>query len=297
MSRLLITGLLLVVIQACVASPAGENARPRNLDVLSNANHAAVTHPSILRVATLNIAHGRGQSLNQLLVPKSQLENNLGAIADFLRRENIHIAALQEVDAPSRWSSNIDQAAFIAQRGGFPWWVQASHASLGIASYGTAVLSALPVTEALQLDFPPSPPTAQKGFTLMQIPWQFEQGPAVAVDVISMHMDFSRQSVRRVQLEELERLIRNRRNPLILMGDFNSEFLASRLMENAAQDQRHLHTWTGGESAHFSYKKKRLDWIIVSSELAFVDYTTASEPLSDHKAVIASLRLAAEAGD
>ena len=299
MKRFLGSCLLILIasLLACSTGPGAVDSSPQVLDVRAGENTATPAQSPILRIATLNIAHGRGESLNQMLVTNSTIENNLAAIADFLQQQGIHIAALQEVDAPSHWSGNMDQAGFIARRAGYPWWVQASHASLGIADYGTAVLSTLPIHEAMQVDFPPSPPTAQKGFTLAQIQWQPDEQAAVAIDVISIHMDFSRKSVRRQQLEKLDLLLRERRNPLILMGDFNSEYLASRLMESAAEDERHLHTWAGGESPHFSYKKKRLDWIIVSGDLEFVDYTTASEPLSDHKAVIASLRLTENSGD
>ena len=290
MHKTLLSTLLLMVL-SCSGNPTSDAAQKHSLIVHEN-NQPVIAAPAReLRVATLNIAHGRGQSLNQLLVAEASMKTNLGQIARFLRTKNVHIAALQEVDAPSIWSGNIDQARFLAEAAGYGWWGQASHASLGIADYGTAVLSAVPMRGALGLDFPPSPPTAQKGFTLAEIEWTPEMGTQITLDVISIHMDFSRKSVRRQQMEELDKIMKERSNPLVLMGDFNSESLAATLMKRAADSERHLHTWTDDQSEHFTYKQKRLDWIIVSGDLEIIDYTTADDPLSDHKAVIADLRL------
>ena len=174
---------------------------------------------------------------------------------------------------------------------GYGWWIQASHASLGIADYGTGILSSAPISAAARLDFTPSPPTAGKGFTVAEVNWQRADQSMIVIDVVSLHMDFSRKSVREQQIEELDKTLKNRTNPLILMGDFNSETLAERLVKNAPDNKRLLHAWTGSEEQHYSYKKKRLDWIIISGELEFLDYTTTTDILSDHRAIVASLRL------
>ncbi len=286
-----ISSLLLLVLLSCNSHPSSDAAQKHSLIVNENPQWSIAAPGPELRVATLNVAHGRGQSLNQLLVSDANIQTNLTRIAQFLRTQNVHIAALQEVDSPSMWSGNIDQAKHLALAAGYGWWGQASHASLGIANYGTAVLSAAPMRGALGLDFQPSPPTAQKGFTLAEIEWSPATGKSITLDVISIHMDFSRKSVRRQQMDELDQVMKGRNNPLILMGDFNSETLAAQLMKSAEENDRHLHTWTHSESAHFTYKKKRLDWIIVSGDFEILDYTTADDPLSDHNAVIADLRL------
>ena len=281
----------LLVLGACSGTPTVETGEPQQLRI-NKVESASMPAPGdVLRVASLNIAHGRGDSLNQLLVSKDSIRKNLGFIANFLREQEIHLAALQEVDAPSGWSGNFDHAEYLAVDAGYRWWIQASHASLGIANYGTAILSSVPIELAARLDFTPSPPTAGKGFTVAEILWQPPGHAAVTIDVVSIHMDFSRKSVREQQLQELSDTLKGRSNPLILMGDFNSETLADRLVREAAENERQLHTWIHGDNSLNSYKEKRLDWIIVSGDLEFVDYTAATAVLSDHRAVIAKLRL------
>ncbi|MEP5567713.1 MAG: endonuclease/exonuclease/phosphatase family protein [Halioglobus sp.] len=285
-----ISAWFLITLTACAGTSVADIGDPQLLPV-NKIDPAKMPAPSdTLKVASLNIAHGRGDGLNQLLVSTNTIRGNLDKIASFMQDNEIHVAALQEVDAPSLWSGNFDHADYVAQQAGYGWWIQASHASLGIADYGTAVLSTAPISAAARLDFTPSPPTAGKGFTVAEVQWQRPDQSIIVIDVVSLHMDFSRKSVRERQSEELDNTLKNRTNPLILMGDFNSETLADRLVKNAAENKRLLHAWTGNDEPHYSYKKKRLDWIIISGELEFLDYSTATDILSDHRAVVASLR-------
>jgi endonuclease/exonuclease/phosphatase family metal-dependent hydrolase len=195
------------------------------------------------------------------------------------------------VDSPSWWSGGFDHASVVAAAGAFSYRAQASHAHLLIASYGTAVLSRLPIDKAAAVDFAPSPPTAGKGFTIAQINWHVSADTQLLLDVVSIHMDFSRASVRESQLAELEAVLETRHNPLLIMGDFNSEELAQRLVDATAANERRLHTAVDHAGVHTTYKGKRLDWIIASGELEFVDYHTDPTMLSDHRAVIASIAL------
>ncbi|MEH6586390.1 MAG: endonuclease/exonuclease/phosphatase family protein [Halioglobus sp.] len=286
--------LTALVLAACSATPAAETGEPQLLAINSTDNATVPAPAATLKVASLNIAHGRGDSINQLLVSTDAIRQNLDLIANFLQDNTIHIAALQEADAPSSWSGNFDHTGYLAAGAGYPWWIQASHASVGVADYGTAILSSAPIQVAARLDFTPSPPTAGKGFTVAEIRWDPPGNAAVTIDVISIHMDFSRKSVREQQLQELSDTLNGRTNPVILMGDFNSETLAEQLVSNTAENERRLHTWSKSDEPHYSYKQKRLDWIIVSGELEFVDYTTATDVLSDHRAVVASLRLSTQ---
>jgi endonuclease/exonuclease/phosphatase family metal-dependent hydrolase len=281
---------LLGVIAACATTPSG-GSLAQEIAVQRNESTEKFASQPTLRVATLNIAHGRGDSLNQLLVSRQGVQDNLGTIAEFLEARDIHVAALQEVDSPSWWSGSFDHASYLATAAGFGYWAQAAHARLGVAEYGTAVLSRVPIEKALAINFAPSPPTANKGFTLAQIVWQTSESESIVVDVVSIHMDFSRKSVRQAQLEELEKAVDDRNNPIVLMGDFNSEAIARQLMRRDANNPRQLHTAFGTDGKYASYKDKRLDWIIVSGELEIIDYQSDSAVLSDHSAVIATLAL------
>ena len=54
-----------------------------------------------LTLVSLNIAHGRGTSLNQILVSNDKIKINLRQIADFLHEADADIVGVQEADGPS----------------------------------------------------------------------------------------------------------------------------------------------------------------------------------------------------
>jgi endonuclease/exonuclease/phosphatase family metal-dependent hydrolase len=114
--------------------------------------------------------------------------------------------------------------------------------------------------------------------------------------VVSVHFDFSRESVRRRQAETLAARLAERGRPLIVSGDFNCSWedegdalrvLAERLDLRAhepASGARVTHPFTG----------KRLDWILVSRRFEFTAYEVLADALSDHRAVAAVIGIAAE---
>lgn len=292
------TVLRLLLPVACllfaVLSPPANAGILEALQVQVTGHQQRLQSADTLSIATLNVAHGRGDSLNQLLVSTSRTRQNLSRIADTLAGEGIQVVALQEADSPSLWSGNFEHTTWLADRGRYGWYVQSPHARIGLGNYGTAVLSSLPMAAAFSLSFPPSPPTARKGFTLAELDWRLPQAQ-VALDVISIHMDFSRKSVRQEQLQELQRALARRQNPLVIMGDFNSTEIARQLMREAKENGRHLHTIGDDAPQYHSYKKTRLDWILLSDELEFIDYRTLPGVLSDHKLVTARIRLHSKA--
>ena len=62
-----------------------------------------VSSPS-LTIATLNIAHARKDARNQLFVRGERFRANLLELAALMDRAEADVIALQEADAPSRWS-------------------------------------------------------------------------------------------------------------------------------------------------------------------------------------------------
>lgn len=254
--------------------------------------HHCVNHQvrDTLTLVSLNIAHGRRTSLNQILVSREKTHSNLQNIADFFIKVNADIVALQEADEPSHWSGNFHHVAFLAEHGFYPQYIHASHANIWIGHYGTAVLSRLPIRAGYALTFPPSPPTTRKGYTLAEIEWQTRTKTFI-VDVVSVHLDFSRASVRKQQLQEIRTTLSKRKNPLIILGDFNSEWIADQLVHNDAPGPVSVHTYFNKEKNLNTYKDKRLDWILVSNVFNLKTYDVSPHTLSDHSAIVATISL------
>lgn len=288
--------ILIIISLFCYSTNAIADTVPQAEKIIALPVHDT-RHPvkqkerETLTLVSLNIAHGRKLSLNQLLVSRKQTLNNLQDIADFLLQVNGDIVALQEADAPSNWSGNFHHVEFLATHGEYPQYIHASHANIIIGHYGTGVMSRLPIQAGYGLTFPPSPPTTSKGLTLAEIKWQTKNG-TINIDVISVHLDFSRETVRKQQLYEMLTTLSKRNNPIIIMGDFNSEWLAEQLTSSKFSSSLSLHTHYDDKKSLKTYKDKRLDWILVSSDLIFKSYEISPLTLSDHLAVIATVSLA-----
>jgi endonuclease/exonuclease/phosphatase (EEP) superfamily protein YafD len=112
-----------------------------------------------------------------------------------------------------------------------------------------------------------------------------------------VHLDFSRRSVRRSQAAELARVLSAMDGPLIVMSDFNTSWSSDESTLRLLADRLRLKVFQPGAPGLATYPDDdaRLDWILVSHELDFVDHQVYPDIVSDHLAVVAELRLAAVA--
>jgi len=245
----------------------------------------------VLKVMTLNLAHGRKDGFNQIFLSKSRIKTNLDDIAKVLNEHNPDIVALQEADASSWWSGNFNHVAWLAQQAEYLTYIQASHAGSWFFSYGTGLLSQCPFTETIEHTFKPSPPTLNKGFTLGQVKWRFDnKSEPILLDVISVHLDFSRKSVREKQIVEIKKILAERNYPAIVLGDFNSDWFSDEKVIRALLEKGDYHVYEPEAQNLGTYKSKhRLDWIIISKELGFKNLTILPDVLSDHSAVMAEI--------
>ncbi len=246
-----------------------------------------------LTVLTLNIAHGRKDGRNQLLLSGNTIRSNLLDVADVLVGSSSHIVALQEADGVSRWSGGFNHVEALAEHAGYSSYCRASHAKSWLFDYGTAILAGADLQNSLSYTFDPSPPTMNKGFLLSEIHWQpdAKHAEVVVVDIISVHLDFSRKSVREQQVRDMARTLADRHNPVIIMGDFNSEWLDSESVIELLAEQTGLHAYRPRDKNLGTYHSKgtRLDWILISRELQFEAYEVLSDIVSDHLAVKATI--------
>ena len=256
----------------------------------------AISKPT-LKVLMLNLAHGRKDGLNQLLKSKGAIRRNLEEIATVLDKHSADVVALQEADAPSFWSGGFDHVALLAEHAGYPFYESSNQANSWFFSYGTALLSRVALSGVVHHTFRPSPPTMNKGYTLAQLIWKRDSGEPVAVDVVSVHLDFSRKSVREQQSAELAEALVARANPLIVMGDFNSDWSADEQVVRALAERADLHVYRPDAVDLPTYSGgKRYDWILVSRHLEFVSLEVLPDILSDHSAVMAEIRMRTSAG-
>ena len=297
LSRQILVVLTLFVLAACSTVEKQHRTVYNNTIEPDNAiTIQQASLDSVLRVATLNLAHGRKDNFNQLFVGKKSHKQYLNDIVDVLKQHNPHVVALQEADAASRWSGNFDHVAYLASGAEYPWRTHVSNAENWLFSFGTALLSGVPIIESIEHTFESSPPTLDKGLVLAQIEWpSADKDSSRKIDIISVHLDFSRKSVRDRQIDELVELLSARNNPTIIMGDFNSEWLAETSVIKELATNGHFITHEPGADNYNTYEDKRLDWILITKELEFVNYQVLPDILSDHAMVVADIRFKANA--
>lgn len=247
-------------------------------------------HDGRLRIMTLNMAHGRGDGIHQLLQGTATTRANLDAIAALLRESGAAVVALQEADGPSFWSGNFNHIGYVASNGDFSQSVHGTHANgLGL-SYGTALISSVDLGNPKAITFDPALSPVPKGFVVSTIIWPGMSG--IAVDVVSVHLDFASEATRKRQARVLIETLRERNRPVILMGDFNAgwerdstvQYISRELALTAYRpEDKGLET--------FPAFGERLDWILVSPEIAFHSYRVVSKTVSDHRGVLAELVL------
>ncbi|MFN7942119.1 MAG: endonuclease/exonuclease/phosphatase family protein [Thermoanaerobaculia bacterium] len=252
-----------------------------------------------LRLLTLNVAHARREASHQALLKRPTLVENLEHIARVLERERPDVVALQEADGPSAWSGRFDHVAVLAELAGFEHTYRGEHNPFSRPpldlSYGTALLSRLPLVDPISQAFQENWRDT-KGFVTASVPLPGSTGGTL--DVVSIHLDFLNGDVRRRQVEQLIDRFRDRRRPLVVMGDFNCEFgerrrcfsrLAAELAVRPARQ-------TGSPTYPSWRPLVRLDWILASEDLAFVRYETLDDRVSDHLGVMAEITAAPARG-
>lgn len=221
-------------------------------------------------IATVRPHHYVTQSWKHVL-PHSKQIQNLDAIADLVAEYDI--VGLQEVDAGSLRSENINQTEYLAHRAEFPYWYHQTNRRLGrIAQHSNGLLCKFDPYDIMEHKLPGPIP----GRGAMVVRYGDEQNPLV---IVLLHLALGRRARMR-QLEYIGELVRIY-DHLIVMGDMNCQA--------DSQEMQQLLSTTGllapaGElNTYPSWRPTRkLDHILVSPSLVVKDFSVINVNYSDH---------------
>ena len=242
-----------------------------------------------LIIMTLNMGHGRGASLHQLIQSRRNITVNAERIADVIKREKIDITALQEVDGPALWNGGLDLIEHLAEISGYPHGIWTKNVETAALSYGTALLSDAAYSHAESYTFKARPFILPKGFTVGLFRISEQTNKHVAV--VSAHLAPLLPVMRRIQARVMIENLKSLDYPLIIAGDFNCGYNEKSAVKLIA-DELNLKVWKPESSelgTHFP-GNRRLDWVMISEELDFIEYKVIKDKLSDHNAVKAVIR-------
>ncbi|MBN8609681.1 MAG: endonuclease/exonuclease/phosphatase family protein [Deltaproteobacteria bacterium] len=161
-------------------------------------------HPPSLRVATWNVHGAVGIDLRR----------SIDRVADVLRALEVDIALLQELDVGRSRSAREDQPSALALRLGHTH-VFGAAIEEGEASYGNAIVSRLPITDASTHVLPASPGAEPRAMTRGVI-----HGPLGSIELVVTHLGLLALDRLRQVEAILERLGPPTR-PRIVGGDLN----------------------------------------------------------------------------
>lgn len=168
-----------------------------------------------IRLAAYNIKHGRGMD-NRV---------DLERVAAVLRKLNPDLIALQEVDRGCSRSGKVDQAAALGKLLGMHHrFAQFMGFQGGL--YGMAVLSRFPVEKVIRHQLAPG---AEPRCALEVIVRPAKSAPPLSF--VSIHNDWTKEPFRLAQANDLIRGLTERKNPIVLAGDFNAEPGAASLIQ------------------------------------------------------------------
>ena len=246
-----------------------------------------------LRIMSLNLAHGRGRGAHQVLASTPKIKSTIEKAAESVQSLGIHALAIQEADGPSIWSGDFDHVDHLAKQSGLASFAHGEHASgLGLR-YGTAILADRPLMDAHSKAFEARGPLAPKGFTHATM-----MHNGCPIELASIHLDFASAKRRRQEAEMIVETLSHLKRPIVVMGDLNSEWGKDDAVDHLIRElDLHAHRPQDPSLLTFPRMKRRLDWILASPELRFVDYQSpALDEISDHRPVVAELRLSDSQG-
>lgn len=271
------------------------------------------TQNGSLKVASYNIAHGRGGELgakNRSHQTKQALLEHLDKISAQIRNENPDIIVLNETDFSSAWSFNVNQAAYIAVKCGYPYLLEQKNMGVSFPFYhlyfGNAILSRFPIRNESFIDFHPYSRledlvAGNHDAVLCEV--KLPSGP---VAILGVHFEYRSETIRLRCAEMLTEITSTINHPVIVLGDFNSTpqgLAKSKKSESGKNAMSFLFNEKGfvsflrGEKAKNIYtfpsgKPDRLiDWIIGRGIKAFSNSKVIHSDLSDHLMIVTEVQI------
>ena len=287
----------------------------RQVRVFSNDAPARQETITSLKILTYNIAHGRGPTGGNWDGPVAADRERIDQIAVLIRRHNPDVVVLNEVDFNSTWSGHQNQAAAIAQQAGYPHRVEQRNVDFrffyGSWRFGNAVLSRFPIVEAVPIDYPVLSRwehvlagSKQGCLCMLQV------SPSQQVRIAAVHLESRSEETCVASIEEFAQVADQPTLPTVFAGDFNSspsnfpfarqtptgsnamDLLASSGVVRIPKSAVAAAQPTPQEMTFPSTEPDRvIDWILASSHFTCEEYQVLNVELSDHRPVLAELRL------
>uniref|UniRef100_F4CBG6 Endonuclease/exonuclease/phosphatase n=1 Tax=Sphingobacterium sp. (strain 21) TaxID=743722 RepID=F4CBG6_SPHS2 len=229
-----------------------------------------------LKIMSYNIHHGADAN------EQDQLE----AMAAFIKESGADIVGLQEVDSMCRRSGNVDQPRVLAQKTGMHY-TYTRHFAYDGGSYGQALLSRFPIERTVNERLPVST-GATTSFLTAEVVVPTHRTLSIGV----VHLDYRAEAGRLRQAEIIDSIIKKASHPFILTGDMNAE----PQHETLAVLSKQLIATQGRDA--FTYPtappKKKIDYIMLDKRLkaSVIEAKVLPVLFSDHLPIVSTIEIA-----
>ena len=248
---------------------------------------------------SLNIMHGRNckSAIFPPRVGLCEVQSNLQRVVACIREHEPDFVTLQEVDQSSALSGSFNQFDWLDERLKYPYKYFAPSCSVKFLDNsffvsGNAIFSKYPLENCADYKFDFSFPTDRMGFVVADT--KLPEGKIVTIASIHLvHLDWMRFNARAHQLKLVERVVAARGKSMVLAGDFNCDLIGEEASLRSFVRKLDLRAYES-ESKNFPtypswQPKKRIDWVLTSSDMNFTSYENLQNRMSDHLAIITNL--------
>ena len=261
------------------------------------------------RIATWNIAHGRGAGDSNWEEGGAEKRKRLEQIAAEIRKFDADVVILNEVDFSATWSGGFDQAELIAKRAGYPICIKQANLDFGFIFgrwyFGNVILSRLPTSNERVVELQPLAEwESQLVGHKRGLSCTIEVSQQRSLSVVGLHLESRGEPIRVKQINDVARHAGQLVSPLIIAGDLNTtpgHFPNSKTNSDGVNAFDKLIEQTefsfspdsvdGTQSLTYSSTNPTslIDWILISHELRLVEQEIIDSQLSDHRPVVATV--------
>jgi endonuclease/exonuclease/phosphatase family metal-dependent hydrolase len=265
-----------------------------------------------LTIGAYNIRHGLGAepfTCKKLVrPPRQELDDRLARLAALLAETRPDLLVINEVDFASCRTYHLNQAAYLAEHAGFPFWVEQTNVDAALFGwrhrYGNALLSRYPLGAPQLVRLP--------GHNWWEpLCWGKKEGvlcaihptPEISLKILGVHLDHRLEATRLQSARVLDHLRRTSPGPLILAGDFNSSpshyplatpdpsgqtALSWLLAQGGWQTRPRPEEVPAPRDLTFSTLNPQqvIDWILVPDHWRIQSHRVVDAGLSDHRLVL-----------
>lgn len=237
------------------------------------------SNQSTFRVMTYNIHHGEG------LDQKVDLER----IADLIKREQVDIVGLQEVDKGVERTARRDLPKELAKLTGMTVYFDRNIDYQG-GIYGNAILTKFPIKDKKNTHYKMLHPDEQRG--VLQVLLNVRGRKLLFMNT---HIDYRPDDAERLtNVEELKSIVADAgKTPVIICGDFNSSpgSRTHKKMKGFLSDTWELVGHGDGFSFSAADPKSRIDYLFISeNSIEPLKIEVIKSDASDHLPVVGEFR-------